>query len=320
MIGRTVEIQRLLMAALRPLTGDRASATATVKATVADVTLPVNTFAYPVPESAAGVFSVDDQRIIRTDAEAIVTAAGSTVQVTSLLGGARHNALPAGTRLLWDPPVYGLETQSVLATDMTGGVDAPDLAGFVKEIVTYEDVTGPGRAQDFFNARLQGVVFPALLVVWENSLEGALKGRHLKHRPDIWSIFVVCETWAGEAVRRHEGQHILDAVEALLSDRGVVDGRPFSDPPARVLGRRKLPATESSVRALQLATYNTVETIDLRVHDLDGMTAETFGSLWLTSRITAKSFEDDPIVRVRNVIAEMNNGSFSEDFSDDFDT
>lgn len=293
MIGRTVEIQRLLMAALRPLTGDRATGTALVAATSTDVRLPKGSFAYPVPESSAGVALVDDQRILFTTADAIASAVGVSVPMASLLGGSRHNALDAGTGLLWDPPVYGLEVRSSLSVGMSGGMDPPALAGFVKEIATYEDVTGQGRAQDFFNARLQGYAFPAILIVWESSAEGVLKGRNRKHRPDTWSIFIVSESWAGEAVRRNDGQHILDAVEALLSDRGVVDGRPFSDPPARVLERRKLSATESSVRALTLATWNTVETIDLRTMDIDGMTAEDFGALWLTSSYTFQSHPRD---------------------------
>jgi hypothetical protein len=328
MLGRTVETQRLLMAALRPLTGDRATGTALVKSIdPLGVQIPANCFAYPVPESEAGVAGVDDQRIIRTDSDIVATPDGVEVPVTSLLGGKRHNALVAGTLLMWDPPVFGLETHSRLVTDMSGGVDPPSVngrlyPGFVNEITTFEDLSaGTGGQLDMFQTRLQNAI-PAIIISWQSSQEGTLKGKQTKNRPDTWFIHAVSENQMGEAPRRDEAMHILDLIELMLNDRGIIDGRPFSQPPAVVQGRRRGAANTSFVaRTLQLQTWSTVKTIDLRVDDIPGMTAEELGAaIWLSTSYTLETTDETPYTVVRGATYPHPQGAFSEEFSDEFDT
>lgn len=323
MIGQTTRLRRLIMAALRPLTGTRAAATARVKCSGAqDVALPANCFCYPVPASAAGITEVDDQRLIRTAADVVVPAGatGIAVPVTSVLGGLHHNALTAGTELLWDPPVPGLETLSVLEIDMAGGLDPPDEhPAAVVDVTSFEELTAGALAQDLFNARLSGRI-PSVVVSWDRSEDHEFVGRGKALVNEVWTLFIVVETHEGEQARRDKGLRIMDAVRDLLLDKRAVDGAPFSDPPVRVLGRRRLATTESSlVYLVQIATSTTVQRLDLRTALPDGMVRDDDQQPiedWLTTRYTMRT--DEGATVVDGAIYDMPRGEFSREFSAEF--
>ncbi|MEE9395175.1 MAG: hypothetical protein V3W41_22010 [Planctomycetota bacterium] len=329
MIGQTKLIRRLIMASLRPLTGVRASATATVNVATGhteDVKLPKNCFAYPIPESAAGVADIDDQRLLRTTTEQIVNpGVASTVNVTSVLGGTRFNSLKAGERLLWDPPLLGLETHSVLATDMSGGVDPPtEHQAPVHDVTSFEEITSAELAQDLFQGRLQGRI-PSVVISWDRSDESERKGRNALGTPERWNLFCVTENHQGEMARRDDGLNLADAVRDVLADRRTVDGAPFSDPPCTVFGRFRLAATESSlVYVVQLDTVTVAKRIDLRVPEQvppgwvpDAADLTAFSD-WDTTRYTLGT--TDGLAIVDGAVYNQVQGDFNEDFNNDFDS
>ena len=115
MIGQTKRLRRGIMAALAPLMGVRSSGTVTIASTSGEVGLPKNQFAAVVRKSAAGVEQIDRSFIIRTSEAALVGTGGVDVAVTSLLGGARQNAV-TGLTVRWDPPITDIEASSTLAS------------------------------------------------------------------------------------------------------------------------------------------------------------------------------------------------------------
>jgi hypothetical protein len=324
--GRTIQIQRLLMAALRPLTGERATATALVKSSGPEpVEIPANFYAYPLPESETGLSSVEDQRIIRTAEQLVATPGGTEVPVTSLLGGEWYNSLKAGTELLWTPPLIGVETHSRLTTDMTGGVSPPEVngelyPGFVRNIHTFDELgVGADTQQRLFEAMVAAA--PAIVVSWKRSSAAVLRGQRLGERPDIWFIHAISENRGGQVPRRHQAIHILDRVEELLSNLGDVDGVPFSSPPAVVQQRLDGFSNQQVLtKTVQLATHRTVQTID-RADPPPGMTPDDDipGAPWEQTSYRLHTTDEPPKNVVRGVVDEMPGGAFSDDFSDDFD-
>jgi len=333
-IGQTKRARRAIMAVLQPLTGTRATGTATVSLAsgqTADVCIPANSHAFPIPESAAGVGQVDDQRMLRTTAPIIVTSAGAKlVPVTSMMGGAWHNALGAGTRLVWDPPIPGIETHSSLSAAMSGGANALEvpgsngrmLPGFVRDVSSSTDIAATDVAKDLFMARLSARI-PSVVVSWQGSDEGEIKGRGQRQRPDRWFLFIVTDTRKGEEPRRDSGEDIMDAVEGLIGDRKGVDGYRFSDPPAIVTGRRRLASTESStVYVVSVSTYSSVRRTDLRVDTVPGMTADAAtpgaGETWDTLRLQGQTTDDPPFVITGPIVIDQLQDAFSEGFTDGF--
>lgn len=310
-IGQTVLIRRLIMSALRPLTGTRATATATVKlaeGVTEQVKLPLGCFAYPIHESAAGVADVDDQLLLRTAAEVYIQPgpAGTVVPISSVLGGARYNAFKAGARLIWDPPVAGLETHSVLATDLAGGLDPG--AGHqapIHDVATYEELTATDAALDLFLARLANRV-PCVVIAWDSSDEATAKGRNHHHTPERWDLYVIIENHQGEKAKRDEGLNICDAVRGLLVDKSVVDGLPFSDPPARVFGRRRFRTTTTSiVYVLEVDTFTTAKRIDLRDPEQlpPGWTTDELAFPdWESTRYRLETCDDPPVAIVDGAV------------------
>ena len=133
-IGRTTRIARALLEVLRPLTGDPSTGTALVTATAGDVTLPARCFFAPLRKSVSNQESLDRDNLVRSTADAgdqIISSAGVSVPLISMLGGKRQN-LPAGTRLRLDPPLLGI---NAIAT-----VEAPGMACTIAVAIGEEPV------------------------------------------------------------------------------------------------------------------------------------------------------------------------------------
>ena len=311
------------MSSLQPLTGTRGTATATVSAAsgqTTDVEI-CGVYCYPIPASAAGIYDVDDQRLLRVATNTVVPVGSSaTVPLTTVMGGARHNALKAGTRLLWDPPIPGIESQSVLATDVRGAADAfTDLFAALQDVTSFEDLAGTNQALQLFKARLQGRV-PACVIAWERAEEPEIKARGVSVRDNVWTLFVVVENVAGEQFRRDQGLWLVDAIEHLIHEKRSVDDYVFSDPPATIQGSRRIATTDSSlVYAVEVRTHNAMKRIDLRVDEIPGLAAAPGYEDLEAFRLTAQTVDEDPYRIVDyagfpNLIDAFSDG-FNEGFS-----
>ena len=263
-LGHRIMVLRSLMAVLAPLTGTRATGTATVAATGADVVLPKGCFAAPIVASGTGNAAIARDKLVFTTAETTVTSAGVSVPVTSLLGGTRHN-FADGTQLRWDPSLTGVELVSSLDGAMSGGLN-PTGDAALQRIVTYEELSMESAAA-LFAAKLHGHA-PAAVVTWSGSGRAQRRGRDVWQRSDQWVIYVVVTRKDGTVERGHEGLNLLDIIEAYLGERGAVDGRHYSDRPTAILGARRHRVTPSSfIYALTLETSGAVQRIDTRVAD-----------------------------------------------------
>ncbi len=226
-IGQRTRLTRGLMSVIQPLTGTRATGHVLAHATSAPVSVARNSYAVPVVLSAAGTPMAAYERLVKTADDVEVTAAGTQVPVMSTLGGANVN-LPAGTKLVWDPPIEGLEARSdVVAPGLTGGVEATGL-GVVKRVATYEGLGAADAAAALFRAGLGA--FPAVVIAREGASDGGTKGRDVEMRLHRFRFYVVCERLDGDDPRRHEGEAILDYLEAMLARRSAVDGENISSP------------------------------------------------------------------------------------------
>jgi hypothetical protein len=271
MIGQTKRIRRALCAVLQPLTGSRSVGALTVKsASATPVLVPKGTFWLPIPVSAAGTAEIARHRPIITTAATTVSQAGTTVPVTSLLGGLRQNlskewgVAPTLTPILCrlDPPVTGLVQTAAVQTALTGGLDATG-PGSVKEVVCFDSFGTREEATEAFLARAMDGL--SIIVAWSGSGRSTSSGRNRTQRPDSWEIYVVCPNRNVSEVRTDEVTDVLDGVEGLLTERGCADEFVFSAPPAVVTGRRLTKVTPTStIYCLTLETTMGVERTEVR--------------------------------------------------------
>lgn len=282
-MSATVRTERALLSVLAQggLTGVRATGIATVKATGGDVVLPRASYAVPIVTSAAGLAQRLPQQLVKVKAATTVKAAGTAVPVLAMVGGAAGN-LPAGTKLRWDPPVPGVEIESVLdGGGMTGG---SNVGALVRRLVSLEGLGQPGAAAPFWRA--QAGDFPAVVVSWESGAFDGRKGNAKQGRTAKYRLWVVVSRLDGDHERRDHGKDLLDELAALLCDRGEADGEPFSVPPVELgaMGRLALEPSSyiywldvevsTAVRRRELKTYAdwTATRETLQVPAEDGVT------------------------------------------------
>jgi hypothetical protein len=263
-IGARTWMKRALVSVLAPLTGVRGSGSALVHATGADTTLPNATYGIPVMVSAAGGAQADASRLVKTVGDVVVTAAGVSVPVVSVLGGAQH-AFPIGTKILWSPAVPGVEGVSLLDTALAGATD-PTAAGTLRRLVTLDQL-GLGGAKgvqpETWKAKLG--VWPAGVLAWTGSKRGDRVGKGARLRPLTYRLFVLSGTQAGPEPRDVEAETVLDYLEGLLEDRAAVDGEEFSNPTVAVTGSGMLTADDGAfVYFVDLEAHTTIERIDAR--------------------------------------------------------
>ena len=228
---------RAILAVCQPLSGDRATGTALVKASGADVPLFPGTYFAPIIAGQRRpdlVFKVGPGP--EDDGSWIVTAAGTSVAMFSNIGGSRHN-LEAGTKLDVEPWVTGIAS-AVAEAQFTGGTDASGF-GAVKDMAIYDQLSGPAIHVDLQRSSLKR--FPAVLLTWMDDEPADGSTTSSTHRPtrvgtssvlyrESFQLSLIVSRSESEHMRREEGLYILDALTGLLTDRRAVDDCVFSAP------------------------------------------------------------------------------------------
>lgn len=314
MIGHRKRIRRGIMSVLRPLTGDRANGTALAQASPGQgsILVPKNSYLLPVPVSATGKGQIAPDMPLRTTAEITVLEAPTAIPVSSLLGGTRNN-LANGTVLYWDPPLAGLTPTATLQGAMTGGANAANSPGAVKELLAFEAFRSADAALDIFNARISA--HPALVLAWAGSRNGEHVGVDLRRRMDLWELYVIVETPQGVDERIDGALDILDIAEGYLGGRSSFDGNVFSAPPIEVTGTRFVRGNASSfLYSLAFNTFNTVQRIETRSLE-DGDWA-----LWLRQQLDLDTATPLPLAVVDQAQYLMGQDEFDSAFDSSFTT
>jgi hypothetical protein len=279
---------RALLAVLQPLTGARASGTATVLAEPGpSAILPANTYAVPILSGAMRFDLLLKTAENPADDEGwTVTTAGDPVTMISVLGGNEHN-LPAGTELRWWPATADIEPKSVLAGPMTGGLDAVGLtalrqARFFEQLRPNVD----GAPADLFKSMVNQ--FPSAVLVWERSRPvpaGGKLGRGVSAYEQEWHLFIITSRSDSDSARREEGLALVDAVTEEMVDRSTVDGETFSAVSGLAIDERSRYFVGAAfyVYRIRFTTTTTVSKKDPR----------TFGP-WLFTRLDEKSTDGPP--------------------------
>src|SRR5262245_59984909 len=168
-------LARAILGQLSPLTGVRATGTATVtNPGLAAVELDPNMYLLPVKNGELAddlPFKVrrnpaTEEPYRRGGAWTIPANGSLSVGVQSNLGGARHN-LRAGTVLRFDPPIPGLDEVALVDADMTDGVDPPQDDVAVRRAVYYEELDAATVERDIASGRLAQL--PGIMLVWQQS-------------------------------------------------------------------------------------------------------------------------------------------------------
>lgn len=330
MVG-VIDTARGILAALQPQTGERATGSILATATSSDVVVPRNAVLIPVLNG-----QTRPELIIKTDKGThsptgcnkyswLVSSAGTSINVLSNIGGARHN-LPATTVLRWDPPIAGLAaTATVQAPGLAGGSD-PTFFGGLKSGVVYEEFGGPQPSLELFRSRVGHL--PALLVIWDGSepADGAgtdqlSRGSSRAARETIlyrekYLILVFTNRKDSDAQRRAEGLEALDGVSEWLTDRQGADGMPISSPSGLQIRERFRLSGDSLI-------YREHYVYGLRVSAVRALTkrdARTYHD-WLQTRIDwvigqtndPTDLEFKPVVT--NQLVPMLQGAFSNAFN-----
>lgn len=239
------------------LTGRRATGTITVRSTAGTPSICRGSICVPIMGSASGdVGQVDYQRPLFVTADTVLSTAGVTVPISSIVGGARHNTLPSGTKVRWFPPHSEVEATSVILDAPTGGDDS----GLVKSVLLYEQMHAQA-AEDLFKAAAHA--YPAIVLAWEDTGGYERKGPGVVLRFDRWSLYVVVSRLDAYERRGADGLEILDAAEELLTERSSADGLRVSAPPLEITSRgRRGISPQTFVYVMSFATYRTVKRDD----------------------------------------------------------
>ena len=236
----TAERAIALLGCLRQLTGMRSSGAMTVTALAGTPTVPINAFLFPVLTGSGGGKQIDYSAPMRCAETKQVSTSGTSVQVTSLLGGARHN-LVAGTELVWFPSVAGVAQRAVVtAGGLTGGTDEASELG-LKSVVWFEEPVGAVLAEDLLRAAIRST--PCAILSWLGTDPNYYaRGNGITTRTDKWVFTIVVNRQDAAYQRGYQGLTIVDFVEAMLLDRSSIDGALISAFPIRVKGRQPINA------------------------------------------------------------------------------
>ena len=286
---------RALMALLQPLTGNRSTGTATVRAAPGPTgVLPANAYAVPIVGGA-----MRHELLLRVAANPAVAngdwtvvAAGTPVTMTSLMGGLDVN-LPIGTELRWWPTRAGVEAKSVLATALTGGTQLSGI-GALQQVVFYEQVRAnlAGTSEDLFKSLVSRV--PSAVLIWEGigPADGSTVspldhgdsrvGSGISLNAYQWDIFVISSRLDSDPARREEGLALVDEIMETVEGRMSVDGIPFSNPTGVQIRdvRRYNVGPAFYVYLIRIATVSAMKKRDPR----------TFNP-WLRTRLDADTTE-----------------------------
>lgn len=263
-----IDTARALMAIMQPITGNRATGVATVTASGADVTLPMNTYAMPVING-----DLMTSLLLKTtegpndDKSWTVTSGGTVIGFTSVTGGVRYN-IAQDTEIVFDPPISGLvSTRPTANSAFSNGTD-PTFWGSVKDIVIYENFEPTFMMQ---LRRSNVTIYPCVLITWINgepadgstiaqTHQATRTGFRRKLWKDTYAVTVVSSREESDHARRHEGLEIIERLMGLLTDRNNVDNIIFSSPSGvqiRSYNRISLPQTERSRFYIYTITLST---------------------------------------------------------------
>ncbi len=244
-------LARGIFAQMWPLTGTRATGTATVTAPAGDdFSLPRNTYLRAIVSGKARddlIFKVG-RNTDEADPMAPFTVPGGgtlSVPILSNVGGAAQN-LPADARLRFDPYLPGLEQEVELDAAITNGTNLcssifSEFVGrpaLLKRMVFWQQMRESQSAADFFRAG--SGEFPALMMVWTRTvpLQGRTTGgsqgntrvgRGQREMREGYDLFIGSGKAEGATERRNEAWIGMQAACALLTDSSSnVDGETLS--------------------------------------------------------------------------------------------
>jgi len=287
---------RNCLAAIHPLTGDRASGTITVTASGADVTLPMGTWIYPVVSG-----QVQTDRIFKaaegpnSDKSWTVTSLGTDVDFISNVGGEKHNVADT-TPFVFLPPLVGID--SAVASGAFSGATNPTFYGGVKEAFVFEHVNGPAQQIDLERMKLRGT--PAVIIVWNSSepSDGATtssnspgshsRGTFSSSFRELLTIVIVVAKSHNEAARSEEGLYIMDQIARYLNKRQAIDGCLISAPsPILVQSRNRVAIPKEPYQRHYIYSVN------FSIENAYTMTDDRSYGDWLLSNIDILKPDDD---------------------------
>jgi len=276
-----IDTGRDIMAVMSPVTGTRATGVVTITASGADVELPAATYLVPRlggqyrPDLVVKSKPSDDYQAGWT-----ITAGGVDVDCVANIGGVPHNTLIAGTELLIDPPLDGIDT-CVVKTGFSGGAAPTGLAA-VKSMVLYEQFRASAASLDMVRSGIKE--FPGILISWMGSepADGAAVDQTTQRRVsgtatmyhETFQVLVVSNRAESDHMRRLQGLYILDAITGLLTSRVDFDGGLISYPSGLQVQqrfRREIPDTKGSlpyyIYGLQVSAMRVYHMTDARTFE-----------------------------------------------------
>jgi hypothetical protein len=239
----------------------------------------------------------------------VVTQAGTLVDVEALQGGTVPNR-PGGTPYRWEPPITGIELESVAdAAGLVGGAFSEAFAG-LRQFVHYKSLDREG-IEALFKAQLFD--FPAAALSWVQTvpLDGPMsgtpgprtnrvssKGMLYRH---TWMLWLVTSRLDLEAQRRHEGDTLrADVLEIIFGAKRARDGafQVSMEPGAEV--QNASPYLISPTSYVDQVTFSTIVLLENKpepreYHD------------WLRTRLRQQTPPQapDPAIDIPNLIIGM---------------
>lgn len=285
--AHVIRTQRAICAVLQPLTGERSTGKALVKATGAAVMIPPNAYLVPAPAGPGGGQQLDHTRLLKTVGGAPiknvaqpveVTSSGTLIDLVSNVGGYAQN-LDAGTPVRWSPEIEGVEPLGVIAAGGMAGATQAEGQETLRQIAIFEGIAQrPPSA--FFQAGIGQL--PSAVLAWDRATNRRKAGLNHTTREQHFRLYVGVDRLDDHNERRDQGLAILDALAELLLDRSSADGEVFSAPPIDG-GEASRTSTFPGiyVYAFDFFTTWTTKRVDLR----------TF-SPWQLTRIRATTIKD----------------------------
>jgi hypothetical protein len=281
-------IERCIMSVLAPVCGTRAVGKALVKAKSADTLLRGGSYAVRVNEDGGGAKRIDFTRVYKVSpatpdnrgeydcTKVDVTATSAGVEVSMLaMGGGKSHEMPIGAKLMWWPPIAGMEPFLEVTEAITGATDATH-PGALRQIVGFNEL-------GLYKANLGAIAWmgkvqpaiPSAVVAWIGTSKGEATTRGKRIREHSFRIFIFNGSLSSADERRGFSMASLDHIEGLLEDRSAVDGQPFSNPHMNV-GPSRLDVAEdtSYVHVVDTQVSNTIQRIESRQY-IDWLQTQT---------------------------------------------
>ena len=282
-------IKRCLLAVCAPVSGTRAIGKALVKTIGSDVELRGGSHAVRVVDEGNNKYSVDFTRVYKVSpaqpdshlvyrcdlADVTATNAGVEVSMLAVGGGAGHH-LPVGSKLMWWPPIAGMEPIFEV-TEAIEGATSATLTSSLKQIVSFDElgISRSDMGAQAWKGKLteQG---PSGVLTWRRSTS-VPHAKNVDLNTEYFQIYVFNSNLRSNDMRRTDSLAALGHLRALLTDRSSVDGFDFSNPKIRVSGRGFVTADDTTyVHVIDFAVSHSVTRIEARVFADWLITQQTF--------------------------------------------